>query len=70
MAIRKVFLSLGRKSINCHKDFKWETHVSGKYSHSCSIIFFNVVDHATRFELSDKLNCNFFCRLQVSELAM
>ena len=42
------FLSFGRKSINCHEDFKLATPISGNYSYSCSIIFFNVVDHAKR----------------------
>ena len=71
MAIRKVFLfSFGRKSINCHKDFKLATPISGKYSYLCSIIFLNVVDQATKLKLSDKLNGNFFHRWHVSELAM
>ena len=65
MAIRKVFLSFGRQSINCHQDFKLATPISGKYSYSCSIIFINVVDHATRLELSDKSNSNFFHRWHV-----
>ena len=70
LAFRKVFFSFGRKSINCHKDFTQTTPMSGKYSHSCSIIFFSVVDHATRLELSNKSNCNFFHRWHMSELAM
>ena len=70
MAIRKVFSSFRRKSINYHQDFKLETPISGKFSYSCSIIFLNVVDHATRLKLSNKLNGNFFHRWHVSELAM
>ena len=70
MAIRKVFLSFGRKSNNCYKDFKQITPIYGKYSYSCSVIFFNVVDQATRFKLSDKSNCNFFHRWHMAELAM
>ena len=40
------------------KDFKQATSINGKYYNLHSIVFFNVVDHTVRLELSDKSNCN------------